>query len=251
MNKVLFTSTLFLLLNSTFLFAQDFLPNSTIEEIYKKHIKCNYTQEYKNRYVPLPLHKNSLPWAWEDKDFPRVISLLEFERFVKEHHITPNKGLAINGIDPEWYYLPKGPVDHINYITNPIKYDLHILDLDANDYDFVMVNQTLEHVYNPLQCLKNIHRHMAPGGILYFNVPAMNIPHSEPYHYYTGLTPSGVGVLVTLAGFKILSIGQWGNVEYLNILNQTHRWPDYRQLKNPGLNDIRTPVITWVFAQKE
>ena len=54
-----------------------------------------------------------------------------------------------------------------------------------------------------------------------------------------------------MAGFKILSIGQWGNVEYLKIMFESNSWPDYRKLKNPGINDVNCPIITWIFAVKE
>lgn len=235
---------------NSYINAASYLSDDDINEIYETFVKPHYTYEYANRYVPLPLHKNNLSWRWEDKDLPRVLALLEFERFIVEHNVHCNKGLAINGFDPEWNYLKHNHVLTIEYTDDPEKYDLHRLDLPEKDFDFVMVNQTLEHVYDPLGCLKNIYNHMAEDGILYFNVPANNIPHSLPWHYYTGFTSVGIGALVKLAGFTILSIGQWGNVDYMKKLFEMNYWPDYRQFKNPGYNDIKCPVITWVFAKK-
>lgn len=227
-----------------------YLKETDIVEIYEKYVKPNSTGEYANRYVPLPLEKNIRNWKWEGKDFPRVIALLEFEKFVNEHNLASNKGLALNGIDPEWEILPHQEITSINYVDNPKLYDLHIMDLLDKDFDFVMVNQTLEHVYDPIRCLKNVYTHMRKGGILYFGVPANNIPHETPFHFYTGITPTGAGAIVRAAGFKILSIGQWGNFEYLRKIFTTHSWPDYRALKN-RVNDSKCPVITWVFARKE
>lgn len=221
-----------------------------IREIYEKFIKSNDNAEYLNRYVPLPTHKNSAQWQWESKDFPRVISILEFERFVIENKLTCNKGLAINGIDPEWRYIKYNEVKEISYTSDKDKYDLHYLKLDQKDFDFVMVNQTLEHLYDPIKCLRNIYKHMKKGGILYFNVPANNIPHEVPFHYYTGFTPVGIGVMVKTAGFKILHIGQWGNLEYLKQMHSTLSWPDYIYSSNPGVNDLRYPLVTWIFAIK-
>jgi len=222
-----------------------------IHEIYNTCIKSNMNDEYKFRYSNLPLEKNNDFWPWKDKDLPRVIALLEFEKFVKENNISYQKGLAINGIDPEWHHLPSKEITHISYETDPIKYDLHSLNLPDKDYDFVMVNQTLEHVYDPIRCLENIYKHMSTGGILYFNVPSNTIPHDTPIHYYTGYTPVGLGVLVKLAGFKILSIGQWGNSEYLKMMHGTNSWPDYLQFAYPAVNDLEhCPVISWIFAIK-
>ena len=113
-----------------------------------------------------------------------------------------------------------------------------------------MVNQTLEHVYDPILCLKNIYKHMCPGGILYFNVPVNNIPHDTPFHYYTGYTPVCLGAIVKEAGFTILSIGQWGNLDYLQKMYIDLDWPDYTHFNNTAANDFQRPVIAWIFAIK-
>ncbi len=233
------------------LFGNIKLSDEEIKSIYTKHVSVNFTNEYKNRYVPLPMRKNNMPWKWEGKDFPRVIAVLEFERFVVENKISSEKALGINGTsDPEWDYLPKKTMIVTHYEENPEAYDLHSLDLKDKDFDFVMLNQTLEHVYDPIHCLQNIYQHMREGGILYLNVPSNTLLHNQPFHYFTGFTPIGLGATVALAGFKILSIGQWGNFEYLEKMHRTLTWPDYRQLKHPGLNNMDYPVITWIFAQK-
>lgn len=226
------------------------LSNQDIDEIFKEFVKINYTEEYKHRYDKLPMEKNNLQWRWEGKDFSRVIALLEFERFITENNLTSVKGLAINGKDPEWDYLPYQVLYFIDYDADPINHDLHTLNLNDKDFDFAMLNQTLEHVYDPIRCLKKVYEHMRPGGILYLNVPANNIPHSTPFHYYTGITPVGLGAMAKAAGFKILNIGQWGNLEYTQRMYSAYGWPDYTEFKNPGYNDIMHPIITWIFAIK-
>ncbi len=236
---------------SCIIHAKQILKDQDIVEIYNRFVKPNNTTEYAQRYVPLPLEKNNRKWRWENKDFPRVIALLEFERFVVERGFQSRKGLAINGLDPEWDFIPYDDITVIEYTQNPDLYDLHRIDLPEKDFDFVMVNQTIEHVCDPIRCLENIYGHMREGGILYFNVPANNIPHSIPFHYYTGITPVGVGAMVKSAGFKILSIGQWGNVRYLKKAFETQAFPDYRSIIDPGVNEMNCPMITWVFAVKE
>jgi len=230
------------------------ISSEKIREIYDQYVVGPFTEEYKQRYVPLPMHKNSSPWKWEGKDFARVIAILEFDRFVQERGLSSENGLAINPIepvDPEWHWIPYKKITKTDYEADPIKYDLHTLDLEEKDFDFVTVNQTLEHVYDPLLCLKNIHAHMRKGGILYFNVPVNNIPHSVPFHFFTGFTPVQLGILVHLAGFQILSIGQWGNEEYLVRIIKTQGWPDYKELEKPEVNEFHNPAIAWIFAIKE
>lgn len=230
------------------------LSSDKIRELYKKFVEVNYTDEYKNRYVPLPLEKNNKRWKWEGKDFPRVISLLEFESYIEKYNFQIDKLLLFNGEqDPEIEYL-KGRYKsylNVNYEDNEKKYDLHNLQLKQNNFDFCILSQTLEHVYNPSLCLKNIKKYLADDGYLYINVPACNAPHSEPFHYYIGYTPMGLAALAEENGYNIKEIGQWGNEEYLvKLWTRNPGWSEYRQLENPGINEIENPVITWALLQK-
>lgn len=231
----------------------EIIPHEKIKELYEKYIKVNYTTEYQNRYIPLPTLYNNKKWKWEGKDFPRIISLLEFQRFILKYDFKIDNLLIFNGIDdPELEYL-NGRIKNITnveYELDPTNNDLHGLNLPNKMFDFVCLHQTLEHVYNPYQCLANIKSHMSPNGYLYINVPACNAPHSEPFHYFTGFTPMGLAATAHQANFKILEIGQWGNEEYLiKLWTRNPGWSDYTQLQNPGLNQMHNPVITWGLFQ--
>ena len=224
---------------------------SVIEDIYNNYVKINYNSTYLNKYVPLPMQFNNKKWRWENKDFPRIISLLEFKNYMLEYDKTFENVLSFNGTtDPEYEYINYKNCDNFNYDDDNIKYDLHNLNLNKKDYDFVMINQTIEHLYDPIRVLKNIYDHMCIGGIFYTNVPVNNIPHSTPYHFYTGVTPVGLGMMVKLAGFEILKIGQWGNKKYLNKMFESG-WTDYNYNDNPGYNDINCPLITWCLCIKK
>ena len=230
------------------------IPHEKIQELYETYVLKNYTDFYKTKYVPLPVHKNNKRWKWEGKDFPRVISLLEFETYVEKYNFKIKDLLLFNGNeDPELDYLENRIENtyNVNYEEDTVNNDLHSLNLPKKDFDFVCLHQTLEHVYNPYQCLNNIYNHMCEGGYLYVNVPACNAPHSEPYHYFTGYTPTGLAAIAYQAGFKILEIGQWGNIEYMiKLWTRNPGWSEYRELQNPGLNEIHNPVITWGLFQK-
>jgi len=226
------------------------LSNNEITNIYNKYVSVNYTPEYLNRYVPLPLEYNNKNWKWEGKDFPRIISLLEFRKYMIKYDKTFDNVLSFNGAsDPEYEYLKYNKIHNYQYSADVIKNDLHTLNLDKKDFDFAMINQTIEHLYDPITALKNIYNHMKIGGMFYTNVPSNNIPHSTPFHYYTGITPTGLGVMVKLAGFDILEIGQWGNRDYLNVLF-SKGWSDYKYSNQPGKNEINCPLITWILAIK-
>jgi SAM-dependent methyltransferase len=225
------------------------LSNNDINDIYNNYVKINYTIEYTNKYVPLPLQYNNKQWKWEGKDFPRIIALLEFREYMLEYNKTFNDVLSFNGdSDPEYEYMKYNNLHNFNYEENE-KYDLHKIDLDKKDFDFAMTNQTIEHLYNPILAIKNIYNHLKIGGIFYTNVPADNVPHSTPFHFYTGITPVGLGAMVKLAGFDILKIGQWGNKEYFRQMHDK-LWSDYTYSTRAGYNDVKCPIITWCLAIK-
>lgn len=224
------------------------ISKEKIQEIYEKHVKVNHTSEYDTRYHPLPLQYNNKKWKWETKDFPRVIAILEFKRYMEKYNFEFDEVLSFNNYDdPEYEYLKYKNITNLNYDDNPVKNDLHVFKSDKK-FDFAMINQTIEHLYDPITALKNIHKHLNNNGIFYANVPSNNVPHCDPYHYYTGITPTGLGVMVHLAGFEILELGQWGNKEYLHKLFD-YGWIDYTKLNNTA-NDKTCPIITWVLARK-
>ena len=224
------------------------MKHEEIMEIFQKYVSCNFNHEYNNRYNPLPLEFNNKNWKWEGKDFPRVISLLEFKRYMEKYKFEFDEVLSFNDFgDPEYEYLNYKNCHNINYEDDHINNDLHNFNLDKQ-FDFVMINQTIEHLYNPIIAIKKLYEHLKPGGIFYANVPSNNIPHCEPYHFYTGITPTGLGVMVKICGFEILEIGQWGNKEHLHKLYE-HGWIDYTKMEN-FTNDIDCPMITWILAKK-
>ena len=225
------------------------LSEKDIYDIYHRFVVPKYNNP--DKYKVLPIEMNNKKWKWEDKDFPRVISLLEFKEFLEKNQNPKFESvLSFNGIDdPEYEYLNYENITNYNYTDNIDKYDLHSLDLDRKDFDFFMSNQTLEHLYDPCLVLRKIYDHMKPGGIVYMNLPAMNMPHSTPLHYYTGFTPVGLGCIFKQAGFEILDIGFWGNSNYYDFVLNKGIWPDYRQMTNYSYEKDKES-ITWIFAKK-
>lgn len=225
------------------------LTQTDIYDIYQTFVLPKYNNF--DKYSRLPLELNNKNWKWEDKDFPRVIALLEFKEFMEKHGSPEfEKVLSFNGSDdPEYEYLRCKRVINYNYEDDPINYDLHNLNLSDRDFDFFMSNQTLEHLYDPCLVARNIYNHLRPGGMVYMNLPAVNMPHSTPLHFYTGFTPVGLGCIFKQAGFKIIDIGFWGNTDYYDCCLLKGFWPDYRQLKKFS-SEKDKEVITWIFAQK-
>jgi SAM-dependent methyltransferase len=227
------------------------LVSSEIEQIYREHVLPKKNRAYLDKYERLPVHLNDRKWRWEGKDLPRVFALLEFREFVQTKNLRFRNVLSLNGSsDPEYEYLSCDQITNYDYEQDPARYDLHSLDLGRKDFDFFMANQTLEHLYDPALALRNVHAHLVTGGMFYANAPAINIPHSTPFHYYTGFTPVGLGCLVRQAGFRILDIGFWGNIHYAEFILNKRCWPDYRLLRKYG-SQFGREAIVWIFAVKE
>lgn len=224
------------------------LEQKDIDDIFNKWIAPKNNPTYLNKYVNLDMSRNNKQWRWEYKDFPRVVALLEFAQIVKD--LKFKKAISFNGNDdPEWEYINCNVKNNINFLDDVITNDLHSFLSIPYGCDFFMANQTLEHCYNPSLVIQNIYNALIPGGYIYVNLPAINIPHDRGNHYYTGITPLGLGCLVQDAGFEILDIGFWGSLEYIDFIFKNRTWPDYRNLKSYK-NEFDNPCITWVFAKK-
>ncbi len=222
-------------------------------------------------------------------DFPRLITLLEFERIVNAHAIVAERVLMLNGGpdgDPELAYLDHRHVDRADYEEDPARFDLHSPHFDRSDYDFAILSQTFEHLYDPGLAVAALHAALAPGGYVWASVPTVSQQHSLPYHFVTGFTPIGFACLFAHAGFEVVEIGQWGNNDYVSqtfalgifptYYDLTLRWRGFRHLAwtlltpsawrrlagrrlrlpvsdlvQDGLrNDFDRPVQTWALARK-
>jgi SAM-dependent methyltransferase len=62
--------------------------------------------------------------------------------------------------------------------------DIHQMPLDDASYDCIICTGTLEHVADPRQALREIHRVLAPGGIVHIDVPFVQGYHADPTDYW-------------------------------------------------------------------
>lgn len=84
------------------------------------------------------------------------------------------------------------------------------IPLPGNTIDTILSSQMLEHVVNPLDCLKEMIRVLKPGGSLIITIPQSNEMHSEPDDYWR-FTKFGIVFLLEQAGFKVETVLQRGN----------------------------------------
>jgi len=231
-------------------FEINILSEDEIIKLYQLHVDKpeEYYRKANDEYQKL---SDSEKAEWFPKDFPRLASLFDYKEWVEKYNLTTvDKLLSTCGSDPELKYINYNDITVCDYTINK-KHDLHIMDLESKDYDMIIFNQTLEHLYNPFVAMKNLFNHLKPGGYLYTTVPTINIPHQVPFHFW-GITPVGLCALSSSVGFKVLECGYWGNLSYINHIFTHFGWPNTNDVMKDGLieNVDHCQSQTWVLVQK-
>ena len=221
-----------------------------IFDVYIKHVKKDESYFKKNINIISRLTNDGVVF-WKNKDVPRLFSVLDFKEWIKKYNISEgNKLFYTDDSDIE--------LNFINYKNKKLFYyyqgnnDLHVIDNIEKDFDFVLFNQTLEHLYNPFICMKNLFNHLKNDGFLYTTVPTINIPHMTPFHFW-GITPMGLCMLGKSVGFEIMECGYWGNDKYIDFIFKNNNWPDYSQVcdvDNIINNNFINQSQTWVLFKK-
>jgi predicted SAM-dependent methyltransferase len=107
---------------------------------------------------------------------------------------APN--LKVMHIAPEQCFYPKFKTQkNLDYTTgdllSPIAdlhFDLHQIPLEDNQYDVIFCNHVMEHVKDDLQCMKELHRIMKPGGWGIMQVP-IDSSRTETYEDWSITDP--------------------------------------------------------------
>jgi SAM-dependent methyltransferase len=206
--------------------------------------------QYFNRFIE---YKNYLSESeltdYQNFDVPRVMSIIDFKDWIKKYNIqTGNDLLSTCTTDIELRYIK-----YDNTITAPYPpHDLHSFNLNNKQFDFIIFNQTLEHLYNPFLAVSKLYDHLKDGGYIYTTVPTINIPHMTPIHFW-GITPIGLCMLFKSFNFQIMECGYWGNCNYINYIFENNTWPGHKQLLNKSntlKHDNVCQAQTWILAKK-
>ncbi len=87
--------------------------------------------------------------------------------------------LSVLHIAPEQCFINRFKrQENLDYLTGDLEspiadlhFDLHAIPLEDNRFDVVFCNHVMEHVADPLQCMRELHRVMKPGGWAIMQVP--------------------------------------------------------------------------------
>ena len=218
-----------------------------IRQLYENKVKLSpsYFKKYEI-LPPCPVKRYNYNWSYYD--FARNWCVLDFTEWIKKHQIHIEHLGYTSETDPELEFI--SPIQK-TIVAYP-QYDLHTISKDfKNEFDFFLFNQTIEHLYNPFEAIKQIYDIVKPGGYVFTSVPTINIPHLTPIHF-NGFTPMGLAMLFKTANFEVIEIGQWGNYEYIQHLWGKHGWPGYDTLNknNCVANEEDNVCQCWILAKK-
>ena len=89
--------------------------------------------------------------------------------------------------------------------------DITDMPIENNFFDSVMCVEVIEHVPDPIQALKEIHRVLKPNGNLILTAPFNSLTHYAPFHFSTGFNKYYYEENLKKIGFEIIEIIPNGN----------------------------------------
>lgn len=108
------------------------------------------------------------------------------------------------------------PYGTIDYVC-----DLTCVPVEDKRYDLVLLTQVLEHIPEPMNVLKEMHRILKPGGCLWLSAPLFYEEHETPNDYYR-YTQFGLKYMLNKTGYSIKKIywleGYYGTISYQLLL---------------------------------
>ncbi len=124
-------------------------------------------------------------------------------------------------------------------VKEKYNYNIHIGSFDDKEYeadyfDYVTMDQVIEHLQDPVNQIRNIHRILKPGGMLIMSTPNSNSLTAKifrrkwlhwhvPYHLHF-FSKKSIKLLADSAGFKLIkckSITEytWLRMQFIHLLN--------------------------------
>lgn len=79
--------------------------------------------------------------------------------------------------------------DENSKIVHDFYGDILNLPIENESFDYVLCTEVLEHVFNPIEAIKELSRICKTGGKIIITTPFTSGLHQEPYHYYSGFSP--------------------------------------------------------------
>jgi SAM-dependent methyltransferase len=180
--------------------------------MYKRHA----------RFINLAFHAKSLPR-------PKVIEFGGSNGIIEKLFDTPSYEVA-----------PNYPYVDIQNLSN----------YKENSWDFIVLDEVLEHVANPWLAISELYRLLKSGGYLITSSPFLVPIHKCPADYWR-FTEDGLRVL--LSAFQSVEVYSWGNSSVISDIAM-NMMMTVNEAKERGIftetNERKFPITVWAYAQK-
>lgn len=194
-----------------------------------------------------------LPNSYRRQQYSRAAMYLSHAHFIEQHvtssSISDLKLIEFGGSNGFIRELFNSPCYEI--AENAPTVDLHDLSTyKANYYDYVILDEILEHVERPWEAVHQIFRILKKGGCLITSSPFMIAEHKVPLDYWR-FTKDGLRVL--LADFSVVESYSWGNPSSVTYLMKS-MMVSIQQAINDEQFDLtnidKYAISVWAYAWK-
>ncbi len=196
---------------------------------------------------------NDLILKLNDQQYSRYAAYLSHVNFIdKNFHSKEFSDPKIIEFGGSNFFI-KNIFNHTNYdvVDNYPVVDLHDLSkFNADFYDFVILDEILEHVARPWLAVKEVYKILKVGGCLICSTPFLIAEHKCPNDYWR-FTKEGLSEL--LSDFETLEVSSWGNAKSACYLLDD-MMVSTQKAKEDGVFDLtnqdKYPVTVWGYAWK-
>jgi SAM-dependent methyltransferase len=120
-------------------------------------------------------------------------------------------------------------------------YDGKIFPFKENEFDSIICNEVLEHVFNPQEFLSEIHRVLKKDGKMLLTVPFLWDEHEQPYDY-ARYSSFGLKHLLKENGFEIVEFRK--SVDDITVIFQMINAYIYKKVAgNKRVNKLKMRII--------
>ena len=175
---------------------------------------------------------------------------------IKECFKEPMRG-KIAGISGMENFYPL--IDMENAQVIDMKYpeiDMQNISYPDNTFDYIISDQVLEHLEDPVKAIKESHRVLRKGGIAIHTTCFLNFIHKFPVDYWR-FSPDALRLLCRDFD-TIIQCEGWGNriAVTLRMISGRFRYmqiPDFKWSIRRFIatwNEEKFPIVTWIIAKK-
>lgn len=165
--------------------------------IRNKHVKIKDFFK-KNQFIYSVIMSVLLPIGYNFYHSKRIF------KYLTKDDIIINLGSGNKIIDSSIINLDIHKYNNVDIVG-----DIENLPFKDKSVDGIIIEETIEHLKDPLKAFKEMYRILKPGGILCVVVPFIFYYHESPDDYYRW-TKSGLSLLLEVNNFKIKEFNNLG-----------------------------------------